>query len=96
MHWHPAVVDQGLARPVEEVRVVGCGGVCSCGPALAALRYLGKHSVDEHLLHTVCNAVGAHQFRMLRHQPGAVPAWPGDALWKFEQCSLREEPRLDG
>ncbi len=54
------------------------------GTALSALRYLGPSKVNSQVIERIHSALPAEEFRVLRDETGAMPAWLSDAFFHFE------------
>ena len=71
------------------------------GTALSALRYLGPSQVNSEIIERVHSALPEEEFRVLRDETGAMPAWLSDAFFRFEnpaerstESESRREPAL--
>jgi len=54
------------------------------GTALCALRYLGPTQVNLSVIERVHSVLSAEEFKVLRAETGAMPAWLSDAFYHFE------------
>jgi hypothetical protein len=54
------------------------------GTALSALRYLGPGHVTPQVIAQVRSALPAKEFKVLREETGAMPAWLSDTFFRYE------------
>jgi hypothetical protein len=55
------------------------------GEALRALRYLGPKQVTPAVIAKVQGVLPAAEFKTLREETSAMPAWLSDAFFRFER-----------